>query len=261
MKFDENMRGGRGHKGFRMGRMEENGRHERRAGHRGHRAGCERESRTERMMREGAAGIGARMGPWGEGPLGGPIGRGPWGDEFGAGPRGPGRGRGGDGRERSRGGPRGARGRRMFRQGELRLVLLALIEEQDRHGYELIKAIEELTGGHYAPSPGAVYPQLAMLTDEGLIAEAESDDSRRPFTLTDAGQSELDAGRAIAEAAIARLKQMGADEPRESPPIRRAVGNLLTATRNRAMQEGFSDDTAKQIAAILDEAAGRIERL
>ncbi len=149
----------------------------------------------------------------------------------------------------------------MFRQGELRLVLLALIEERDRHGYELIKAIEELTGGQYAPSPGAVYPQLSLLTDEGLIAEAASVDSRKPFTLTDAGKAELERGRTIADAVIARLKQMGADEPRESPPIRRAVGNLLTAVRNRAMQEGFADDTAKEIAAILDEAAGRIERL
>ncbi|GGD69165.1 PadR family transcriptional regulator [Croceicoccus mobilis] len=149
----------------------------------------------------------------------------------------------------------------MFRQGELRLVLLALIEERGRHGYELIKAIEELTGGQYAPSPGAVYPQLSLLTDEGLIAEAPSVDSRKPFTLTDAGKAELERGRTIAESVIARLKQMGADEPRESPPIRRAVGNLLTAVRNRAMQEGFADDTAKEIAAILDEAAGRIERL
>src|SRR3546814_2093301 len=80
----------------------------------------------------------------------------------------------------------------MFGQGELRLALLALLREEPRHGYELIKAIEELTGGEYAPSPGVVYPTLQMLEDEGLISEAEAEGSRKPFAVTESGIEELD---------------------------------------------------------------------
>jgi hypothetical protein len=63
------------------------------------------------------------------------------------------------------GGRRGRRTRRMFESGELRLVLLKLIADEPRHGYDLIRAIEELTGGEYAPSPGVVYPTLTLLQD------------------------------------------------------------------------------------------------
>ncbi|QNE06330.1 PadR family transcriptional regulator [Croceicoccus marinus] len=189
-----------------------------------------------------------------------------FGDEFGDGiPRGRGSrmGRGpgigalaGDHRARGR-------GKRMFGHGQLRLVLLELVGRHERHGYELIRAVEALTGGRYAPSPGAVYPTLATLADEGLIAEAEvhSDSARKPFAVTEAGKAHL-AGQAEKIAQIfARLKAMDEGDPRGSPPVRRAVGNLLEATRNRAQAAGFTDEVAHRIAAILDEAAGRIERL
>lgn len=211
-------------------------------------------------------GRGERAGPWGDGPFGsGPWGKG-FGDDFGDRVprgrgsrmgRGPGIGEGfGEGRGRGR-------GKRIFGHGQLRLVLLELIGKQERHGYELIKAIEELTGGRYAPSPGAVYPTLSMLADEGLIAEAagHEDSAKKPFTLTEEGRTALAAEADKVEAILARLVAMNEGEARESPPIRRAIGNLLMATRNRAQAEGFSDQTAHDIAAILDEAAGRIERL
>ena len=67
----------------------------------------------------------------------------------------------------------------MFESGELRLVLLKLIADEPRHGYQLIKAIEELTEGDYAPSPGVVYPTLTMLDDIGLIAEKQVDGRAR----------------------------------------------------------------------------------
>ena len=71
-----------------------------------------------------------------------------------------------------RGGGRG----RMFGSGELRLVLLKLIADEPRHGYDLIRAIEEMTHGDYAPSPGVVYPTLTMLQDMGLIEEQAAED-------------------------------------------------------------------------------------
>lgn len=162
-----------------------------------------------------------------------------------------------------RGGPGGRHGRgRMFASGELRLFLLHLLAEQNRHGYELIKAIEDLTGGQYAPSPGVVYPTLALLVDEGLIAEVPGEGARKAFTATEAGQAEI-VLRAEEVAAIdKRLAALADAGNREaSPPVMRAMGNLKVALRTRVAAESFDKDTAHQIADILDEAARKIERL
>jgi DNA-binding PadR family transcriptional regulator len=150
----------------------------------------------------------------------------------------------------------------MFGPGELRLFLLHLVVEQDRHGYELIKAVEDLTGGQYAPSPGVVYPTLSLLVDEALIAEIPGEGARKAFTATQAGRDEV-VTRAEAVAAIARrLKALAEAQGREaSPPVMRAMTNLKLALRNRVGAEGFDTATAHQIADILDEAARKVERL
>ena len=83
---------------------------------------------------------------------------------------------------------RGGR-RRMFDGGELRLVLLKLIADEPRHGYDLIKAIEEMTGGAYAPSPGVVYPTVSMLEDIGFIAERESEGAKKLFEAIEAART------------------------------------------------------------------------
>ena len=89
---------------------------------------------------------------------------------------------------------RGRRGRRgrMFESGQLRLVLLKLIADEPRHGYDLIRAIEELTGGEYAPSPGVIYPTLTLLQDMGLIEEAPGEGARKPFQVTEEGRKHLE---------------------------------------------------------------------
>ena len=114
--------------------------------------------------------------------------------ERGCGPRGlffmtRGHGRHGFGRGfMSEGFGEGGGRRRVFDSGELRLVLLKLISDQPRHGYDLIRAIEELTGGAYAPSPGVVYPTLTLLQDMGHIDEQKSEGARKAFA--DHGVSE-----------------------------------------------------------------------
>jgi DNA-binding PadR family transcriptional regulator len=168
------------------------------------------------------------------------------------------------GRSRGAGGP-GGRGRggrsRVFGSGELRLVLLKLIADQSRHGYELIKAIEELTGGAYAPSPGVVYPTLSLLTDEGMVTE-QADGARKAYAVSETGQAELAERTEEAAALIARLIEMGeAGERQSAPPIARAVGNLFSALRHVAKDGEFDRETMHQIAEILDEAARKIERL
>ena len=160
---------------------------------------------------------------------------------------------------------RGPRGRsRMFGSGELRLVLLGLVGEAPRHGYELIKAIEELSGGNYAPSPGVVYPTMQLLLDEEKVEEWSDGKAsvRRQLSITEAGRAELDSRTDEFEAIIERLTALAQDEARHSaPPLKRAMGNLFMAVRQRMTGSGFDRETMHQIADILDEAARKIERL
>jgi len=182
-------------------------------------------------------------GGWGGGPGG-------WGNEWSQWGGGGGRGRGGS----RRGG--------MFRPGELRLVLLRLIADQPRHGYDLIQSIEEMTGGAYAPSPGVVYPTLTMLQDMGLIEERAAEGTRKAFAVTAEGTAHLDERREEVDALIARLTEHGERERRAGgAPISRAVGNLLSALWHRVQREGMDEATLHKIADILDEAARKVERL
>jgi DNA-binding PadR family transcriptional regulator len=149
----------------------------------------------------------------------------------------------------------------MFAGGELRLVLLKLIADESRHGYELIKAIEEMTGGRYAPSPGVVYPTLSLLLDEGAVEEVADDSPRKAFAASEAGRAELADKADEVEALIGRLEALNDEgEGHRAPPIGRAVGNLFAALKGRA-ESGFDRDTVHQVAEILDEAARKIERL
>jgi DNA-binding PadR family transcriptional regulator len=150
----------------------------------------------------------------------------------------------------------------MFESGELRLVLLKLISDQPRHGYDLIRAIEELTHGSYAPSPGVVYPTLTMLQDMGHISEAEAEGSRKVFAATPEGEAYLAERREEAEGLIERLSGLGEHKRKASgAPIKRAVGNLLAALWQRVTREDADEETLHDVAAILDEAAQKIERL
>ena len=167
------------------------------------------------------------------------------------------------GDEGGSGGRRARRGRRrMFESGELRLVLLKLIADQPRHGYELIKAIEEMTGGEYAPSPGIVYPTLTMLEDMGHIAETKSKNTKKVYEATADGRAHLDENSDEVDELIERLEGHGHHRRRgQRPEIGRAIGNLMTALRNRIAHEGWNEDLLEEVVDILDEAAQRIERV
>jgi DNA-binding PadR family transcriptional regulator len=170
-------------------------------------------------------------------------------------------GRGFGGRH-GHGDDRGGRRRRMFDSGELRLVLLKLIADEPRHGYELIRRIEELTGGAYAPSPGVIYPTLTMLDAMGLIEAADSAGAKKKFAITDAGIAELDANRESAERLIARLTEIGEERQRtDSASVRRAMGNLKAVLMNRLGERDLEEATLHDIVALIDEAAQKIERL
>ncbi|MFL6795279.1 MAG: PadR family transcriptional regulator [Sphingomicrobium sp.] len=160
------------------------------------------------------------------------------------------------------GGRRGRRTRRMFESGELRLVLLKLIVDEPRHGYDLIRAIEEMTGGEYAPSPGVVYPTLTLLQDMGLIEEAPGEGPRKSFQATPEGRSYLEERSEEIDALFERLEDLKPrGENMAGPAIGRAVKNLMTALGHRLKAEGFDEDLFLEVAAILDEAAHKIERV
>ena len=157
----------------------------------------------------------------------------------------------------------GGRRQRMFDAGELRLVLLKLIADEPRHGYDLIRAIETLTGGAYAPSPGVVYPTLTLLDEMGLIEEHQSEGAKKRFAVTAEGRAHLAERQGETDALIARLTDLGADRARSGggAPIGRAMSNLGQAIAGRMARGDFSDDTLHDAAALIDEVAQKIERL
>jgi DNA-binding PadR family transcriptional regulator len=156
----------------------------------------------------------------------------------------------------------GRRSRRMFESGELRLVLLKLIADEPRHGYDLIRAIEDLTGGEYAPSPGVVYPTLTLLQDMGLIEEAPGEGPRKPFQVTDEGRAHLQEKADEVEALFDRLREFAPKESHHGgATIGRGIQNLMAAVRNRVSRVGWDEELTHEITSILDEAAQRIERL
>ena len=169
----------------------------------------------------------------------------------------------GDGWGSDWGGHGGGRGRRrVFDSAELRLVLLSLIADQPRHGYDLIRAVEEMSHGSYAPSPGVVYPSLTMLQDMGLIDEVKAEGARKAFAVTKEGEAHLKENGEEVEALLERLKDLGSDQRKAGgAPIKRSVGNLLSALWHRVTREDSDEGTLHKIAAILDEAAQKIEQL
>jgi DNA-binding PadR family transcriptional regulator len=174
---------------------------------------------------------------------------------------------GGDGFGASWGAGRGHGGRRRrFAGSELRLVLLKLIADEPRHGYELMKALEELTGGAYAPSPGTVYPTLSLLEDEGAIeaSAGETAGTRKAFAATEAGRAELADKAEEVDALMARLAELGGSRERERghwPELWRAMTNLGGVLKNRLRNGGLEGDAIREMVDVIDEAARRIERM
>ena len=115
---------------------------------------------------------------------------------------------------RGHGGPDGMgaddilRAKRILAQGDLRLIALALIAEQPRHGYEIIKLFEEKTGDWYSPSPGIVYPTLTYLEEAGHVT-ASAEGSKKLYTITDEGRAWFEANREVVDAVLDRLTALG----------------------------------------------------
>lgn len=154
---------------------------------------------------------------------------------------------------------RGRRFGRFFDHGDLRPVVLALIEMEPRHGYELIKALEERTGGAYRPSPGVVYPTLSLLEDEGRIRPAGGETGRKLFEITDEGRAELDQDRTAVEALFARMEDAARHANPARPRIERAMTNLGLALRTR-MSRPVTPEDLDRIVGMIDDTASAIDK-
>ena len=169
---------------------------------------------------------------------------------------------------RGRGGGDWFRVGRMLAQGDLKLLALALIAEQPRHGYELIKLIEEKTSDCYSPSPGVVYPTLTFLEEAGYVT-AESEGAKKRYTITEEGRASLEENRDIADMILARLAAIGTrvarmrrrfrrdEEEDEKASVPQLVGaaldNLRSVTAKRL--EGQNGEAETRIVEILARAA------
>jgi DNA-binding PadR family transcriptional regulator len=156
---------------------------------------------------------------------------------------------------------RGGRLGRVFDQGDLRFVMLRLIAEKPRHGYEIIKAIEEKLGGVYSPSPGVIYPTLTLLEELGYVAVESGDGGKKRYAVTAEGTAFLDANRATVEAIFERMAAVGAAQGGgPAPQILRAMENLRMALRLRLARGPLSEAQVAAVAAALDAAALEVEK-
>jgi DNA-binding PadR family transcriptional regulator len=176
-------------------------------------------------------------------------------DEFG-------RGRHGfEGHHRRGGGFRGRDSERVFEHGDLRLVIMALLKEKPRYGYEIIKDLEERVGGGYSPSPGVVYPTLTLLEEVGHATVTDEHSGRRLYTLSAEGLAYLEANRTLVDSILARVSEANAS--RRGPPlsVMRAMENLGTALRFRLRGRPANDEQVRAIAAAIDAAAKSVEEI
>lgn len=144
-------------------------------------------------------------------------------------------------------------------RGEVRLLVLDAINDQPRHGYEVIQHIEARAGGSYRPSPGVIYPTLQLLEELGQ-AQVVEQAGRKAYAITDAGRNELAANRRAVDDFYDRFE----DEPWEAyaedfAELMQGVARLVKAFRRGSRRGRLNPATLRAIKAALDEALDKIE--
>jgi DNA-binding PadR family transcriptional regulator len=149
----------------------------------------------------------------------------------------------------------------MFEQGDLRLLALTMIAAKPRHGYEVIKEIEEQLGGAYAPSPGVVYPTLQLLEELGHVALSAEEGGKKLYAVTAEGRAWLAENAALVQAVQKRMdaaRAMFAGGP--PPQLLRAMENLKLALNLRLERGAIAPERIAEIAAAIDAAAAAAEK-
>lgn len=151
----------------------------------------------------------------------------------------------------------GGRGGRFFGPGDLRLVLLAMIEEKPRHGYELIKELEAKFGGAYSPSPGSVYPTLTLLEELGHV-HSTSEGAKRLVEITPEGSQYVRDNQAALDSAMARMEMAARAASGEMPPV--AVHHAMHTLKAALMyhRNGWDLSETERVRGIIETAAAAI---
>jgi DNA-binding PadR family transcriptional regulator len=154
------------------------------------------------------------------------------------------------------------RAARFFEQGDLKYVILRLLEEKPRHGYDIIKELENRFGGSYAPSPGTVYPTLTMLEDLGYARVVPEEGGKKIYEITDEGRKHLAEHSTTVDdifERIARFVQGFTDEPMTE--LNRSFQRLARATYKTATSHLGDKETIQRLREIIQRAADEIEAL
>ena len=150
-------------------------------------------------------------------------------------------------------------GGRFFGPGDLRMLLLWLIGEKPRHGYELIKAVEQLVGGAYSPSPGSVYPILSLLEDMGQIEGTSTESAKKLFKITDEGRKVLSQEKPAIDGLLSRMrimaKTMGGMRPPEEVFQVFQTLKMAVALHPRA----WTEDEVRRVSGIINKAIAEIQ--
>lgn len=152
------------------------------------------------------------------------------------------------------------RGGRFFEQGELKYVILQLLDEKPRHGYDVIKELEERASGAYAPSAGTVYPTLQLLEDLGYASVATEEGGKKIYSITEEGRRHLAERRSHVDDIFERLAQFGAAFLSDTmADVHRAFKDVARATYAHSGRHFGDRDVVKKVSEILKQAAQEIE--
>lgn len=149
----------------------------------------------------------------------------------------------------------------MLDGSDVRLLVLHFLSQNQAHGYELIKAIEELSRGEYTPSAGIIYPSLTLLEETEMISAVDPQAARKAYRIEPQGRAWLLTHQADLTTIVQRLSSLAVlVYNRSVPEVERAIHNLKTALNSRLSQQDISQQTLYAIVDALDEAAKKIER-
>lgn len=156
-------------------------------------------------------------------------------------------------------GGRRKRREKMLEASDIRLLMLHFLEQNEAHGYELIKSIEELSKGEYSPSPGIIYPNLTLLEEMDAINVLDARAARKAYVLNASGKEMLEQSRSQIDQLIDRLSSMAVlVNNRNIPEVDQAIHRIRTTLNARLSQENISPQALQTIILALNEAAEKI---
>jgi DNA-binding PadR family transcriptional regulator len=160
----------------------------------------------------------------------GPFGGGPFGFGFGFGP---------------------GEGPRVFGRGDIKFALLELLQERPMHGYEMMKALEEKSGGFYSPSPGSIYPTLQMLEDRGFVT-VQDVEGKKVYSITDTGRALLAERQKSSEefAGPPWMRHRGPGRPRFAPEMQALKGEVVEVVRLLTIAGRMSFQDPQQLTRL-----------